>query len=525
MMILFGTKVSGTKRALGCWVTVLCWIGLSLGVFPAYGQTATALEARLTRGSYPEEVRTFYQQRAYAPAWIAEGRPDRQVPSAITLIAAAERHGLDAEAYHLSRVEALFKAASEGALSNSEAVLLDLLLTEAMMRYGRGLLQGRINPRSVHAGWSLPLREKDLVSLLEGGLREGRVAALWSGLSPTNPAYARLQQALVHYRGLAARGGWPLLPDGPALRLEDEGARVTVLREQLRILGDLPAHDTTGSDVFDARLDEAVQAFQQRHGLDVDGIVGRETQAALNVPVAARIRQIERTLERLRWLPDDLGPRYLLINIAGYNLWVIEEGRPVLTMRVIVGTPRTPTPVFSTRLTEVVLAPYWNVPASIARNEILPRVRRDPGYLARNHMRLLPGGRIRQDPGPANALGRLKFIITNPYGVGLHDTPDRHLFQESTCAFSHGCMRAQHPLDLAAYVLRDDTTWTREKMEATIERWKETRIPVADPLPVHVLYWTAWVDEEGPVQFRPDVYGHDARLEQLLQEAQAVTLR
>lgn len=293
------------------------------------------------------------------------------------------------------------------------------------------------------------------------------------------------------------------------------------LRERLRITGDLTTLGSDSLDHFDFTLDRAVRAFQRRHGLEADGVVGKETRAALNVPVEARIRQLVLNLERLRWLPEDLEPRYLFINIAGYSLQVVEGAAPVLAMRVIVGTPRTATPVFSTRLTEVVLAPYWHVPTSIAHSEILPHVRRDSSYLSRNHMEFLAGGRIRPAPGPTNPLGRVKFTITNPFGVGLHDTPARHLFAESACAFSHGCMRLEKPLDLAAYVLRGDSTWTRERMEAAIERWRETRIPVAEPIPVYVLYRTAWVDEEGIVQFRPDLYGHDARLDRALPSKQA----
>jgi murein L,D-transpeptidase YcbB/YkuD len=289
-----------------------------------------------------------------------------------------------------------------------------------------------------------------------------------------------------------------------------------LLRERLQVTRSFtPAHPDRG-DTFDEALEKAVRAFQAQNGLDEDGVVAEDTYAALNVPVEAVIQRIALNLERLRWLPGSLGVRHIRVNIAGYGLEVMEENQPMMAMRVIVGKPDTPTPVFSTELTEVILAPYWDIPESIARDEIRPLLRKDPGYLARNRIKRLPGGRLRQDPGPTNPLGRVKFTITNPFGVGFHNTPLRSLFEETVCAFSHGCMRIEKPIELAEYLLKGNSDWKRKRIEHVIHRSIETRIAVDDPLPFHVFYWTAWVDSDGTLQLRKDIYGHDRALEQAL---------
>ena len=331
----------------------------------------------------------------------------------------------------------------------------------------------------------------------------------------------RLEAAIIHYEELAASGGWRALPGGSNLRLGSRGPRIAVLRERLSITGDLMEDvmtaDSTdrGNDdpstryVFDEAVDRAVRRFQERHGLEVDGIVGPKTRAALNVPVKDRIRQLKINLKRLRAEPASFGSRFAVVNVPGFRLDVIEDGASVMSMKVIVGRPSTPTPLFETRIEEVILAPYWYVPASITRNELLPRERRDPGYMERNRIRQLPNGTYRQDPGPTNPLGKVKFTIPNPHGVVLHGTSEPWLFERAECAFSHGCMRIERPVDLAVYLL-EGTRWTREEIEREIATWKQRIIRVRDPLPVYVRYWTAWVGEDGTVHFRRDLYGHDA---------------
>ncbi|HZC01403.1 MAG TPA: L,D-transpeptidase family protein, partial [Gammaproteobacteria bacterium] len=281
----------------------------------------------------------------------------------------------------------------------------------------------------------------------------------------------------------------------------------------------------------------------QRHGLAADGVVGASTLAALNVPVGARIRQIELNMERWRWLPQDLGERYILVNIANFALDVVENGQSVLTMRVVAGKPTRRTPFFSAQMTYVVLSPHWYVPPTIAIQDKLPLIRRDPKYMARQNLKIFsdgPGGatrvdpraidwssvsarnfpyRLRQDPGPRNALGRVKFMFPNSYHVYLHDTPSRELFARAERAFSSGCIRLEKPIELAEYLLRDDPRWSRQSILSSIDRGREQVVHLPAPIPVHLFYWTTWMSDEGVVHFRKDIYERDHVLDGALQKA------
>jgi murein L,D-transpeptidase YcbB/YkuD len=343
--------------------------------------------------------------------------------------------------------------------------------------------------------------------------------------------YLRLCEALTHYRQVEARGGWVAVPDGPTLRLGSRGERVEALRRRLvqASIADVedvadvvdaasplpaapaPAGPPPPADLFDKPLAAAVQAFQERHGLDADGVAGPVTLRTLAEPASAHIHQIEINLERWRWLPRDLGERYVMVNIAGFGLEAVEDGRTVLEMKVIVGKPYTRTPLFSGLMTRVILNPSWYVPNSIISKEIAPRLGRDPGYLRRENFEVLPSrdGRLalRQRPGPNNSLGRIKFLFPNRFNVYLHDTPSRSLFNRTVRTFSHGCIRIEKPLDLAQWVLGPE--WSGEAIQAAVAAGRERTVAVLRPVQVHVVYWTAWVDAAGTLQIRTDVYGRD----------------
>jgi murein L,D-transpeptidase YcbB/YkuD len=294
--------------------------------------------------------------------------------------------------------------------------------------------------------------------------------------------------------------------------------------------------------VFDEDLDTGVRHFQRRHGLDVDGVVGPATLSALNASADERVRRIEVNMERWRWLPQDLGRRYVIVNIANFELDVVEAEQEVMTMRVIVGRDYRRTPVFSGKMTYIVLSPYWHVPPSLAVKDILPQVRSDPGYLSRKGFKVFQGWgadtkeidpgsvdwskvtgtnfnyRFRQDPGPVNALGRVKFMLPNKFDVYLHDTPSPDLFEKSARAFSSGCIRIEKPIELVEYVLRGDPKWNRDAVLAAIDRRVEQTVQLREPIPVHLLYWTAWVDAAGTVHFRDDIYSRDKLLAEALAE-------
>jgi murein L,D-transpeptidase YcbB/YkuD len=355
-------------------------------------------------------------------------------------------------------------------------------------------------------------------------------------LAPAHGLYRRLRTALAHYRHLAAQGGWDVSLAGPKLEAGDEGAPIVALRERLRLEGDLDPAVSSSSGTFDSVLTNAVQRFQRRHGLLDDGIVGPRTLAALNTSAAERVAQLRRAMERLRWMPRDLGPHYLLVNTAAFELTVVEHDRSVLGMRIIVGAPDQATPSFTGTLRSLLINPYWNVPIRIAYDTLLPRERQTPGYLAAHGFRLFDartgrwrepdaaalararledGGstlRLRQEPGPGNLMGRLAFVFPNPYDVFLHDTPDRALFEREVRACSEGCVRIDRAMALALHVLRRTPEWTEQRIREEIEALRHRVLTLPEPIPVYVVYLPTWVDAEGVAHFRPDHYRRESVL-------------
>ena len=464
------------------------------------------------------DLACFYDRRGFAPAWSAGGALRPGVDELLAALAAAADDGLRPEDYRLAALQR-FTAGVRGRPDPGGLADLDFLLTDAFLAFAGHLRNGKVNPREIYRDCALKPDPADLATVLEEAVEKGSVRATLAGLAPPHRSYRLLRDALGRYRRIAARGGPEPLAPGPNLRTGDQDERVAGLRTRLAEAaeadGDAGAADLAAgaaADLFDDALAEAVRRFQARHGLEEDGVVGPATLGELNQRAEDHVRQIELNLERWRWLPRDLGRRHVLVNIAGFHLAAVEEDRTVLEMRVIVGKPYTRTPMFSSEMKTVVLNPYWNVPESIARNEIRPKAAKDPSYLARGDYEVLSGGRIRQRPGPHNALGLIKFLFPNRFNVYLHDTPSRSLFSRTVRTFSHGCIRIEKPLDLAVWVLGPNPRWPREEIEAGIAKGGERQVPVPQPVWVHVAYWTAWVDEGGVLRLGRDVYGRDAEL-------------
>jgi L,D-transpeptidase YcbB len=506
---------------------------------------STARTAPAGAPASEQKLYRFYAARDFRLAWSAGD--DGLSPQAEALRRAlleAEADGLPASDYAVDAIERRWPA--EAAEDRAE---LDLLLTRAFLRYAADA-RGVVDPRGSDAGWQIEPPDGDDVASLEQALRSPDFAAALRAIESPHAEHARLRWALTHYRRIAAEGGWPTLPHGPALELGVRDERVPLLRARLTLSGDLRAPTAaaeataeaatvaggTGAldeGLFDTDLGQAVRRFQERHGLEPDGVVGPRTRAALNVTAAERADRILVNLERWRWMPRDLGRRHLLVNTAGFRLDYVEDGEPTLGMRVIVGKEGWGTPSFADRMTHIVLNPYWNVPPSIARGELLPKLREDPAAVAADGMRVFAGWdrdaaeldpltvdwaavppgrgfpyRLRQDPGPKNPLGRMKFMFPNEHSIYLHDTPNRSLFRRAFRAFSHGCIRVEEPVRLASALLG----WAPERIEAALAKGENAYVRLPEQVPVYLTYFTAWVEPDGTVQFRDDIYGRDANL-------------
>jgi L,D-transpeptidase YcbB len=454
----------------------------------------------------------FYAQRSYRPAWVSDSGPLPVAAALVGIIEAAGTEGLDPNDYPHGRIRALL---GRGHPPDTLA-RLDLLLSRAFLAYGSDLSLGRVDPAAVDSSWTAARRSVDVVAALDSG---GAVATL-ERLAPPQLPYAMLRRALLRYREIAALGGWPAVPAGPELAPGVRDPRVAVLRTRLVDEGYLGPGEGTG-DLDDAAVAGAVWQFQARHGLEPDGVVGPATLAALNVAVERRIHQIELNLERWRWLPRALGDRYVMVNSAAFVLEVVESEQQVMTMRAVVGRRDWPTPIVSGQITGLIFSPVWHIPRNIALKEVLPLFERDSTYLLRHGITISMDSstfalQLEQAPGKDNPLGGVKIIFGSRFNVGIHDTPARSLFQQRVRTFSHGCIRVEGAADLATYLLQDSVRWTADSVRARMARTTEQVVPLSRPIPVHLTYWTAWVDDDGTLQFRDDVYGWDGKLATLL---------
>ena len=446
----------------------------------------------------------FYERREFRPAWTAS-------ESRSALLAAVRdsaTDGLDPRDYHVAALDALVQ---HGHASPETDADFDMLATDAVIRLAYHLRFGKVHAADVQPEWR---SDRDVESVFGAPpaialqrLVDGDLAAGLDGLRPRHPIYAALRQALRTYREIESAGGWPFVAAGPTLKPGAADARLPSLAARLRLEGDLTATiDTVG--VYDSTLVAAVRRFQERHGLNADGAVGKGTLRALNTPVATRISQLRLSLERSRLLLHDLPARFVLVNIPAFRVYYVDDSGLRFASRVIVGKPFTQTPSFRAEMTYVVLNPSWTVPPGIMTRDVLPGMAQDPEYLQRKGFHSV-GGQIVQPPGPGNPLGRVKLMFPNPHLVYLHDTPQRELFASDRRTFSSGCIRAERALDLAALVL-DDSTWSRPQIDAAIATGRTRTVQLARSLPVLITYWTAAIAPgEARPRFYHDVYARD----------------
>jgi len=454
-------------------------------------------------------VSGFYTARGYQPAWTGPAGLNPSGESVMRALARADEDGLNPEDYVPSALARLAAQRTTESTAN-----LEVLLSLVVVRFARDVGWGITVPSEVDRANSYEVRPFDAGAVLGDVAAAPDPGEALRQYAPPSFVYGLVKRALADLRSRRAQRGWTQATDGPTLRKGDRGPRVAELRAILMERGDLPQGPK--DDAFDDTLIDGVKHFQDRHGLDADGIYGRKMMAELSVPLSTRIEQVRLGLERLRWLPRTSTGRRIAVNIADFKAYVFDDDRVTFETRAVVGKLFHATPMFAGRMTYIVVNPYWNVPVSIMRSELIPKAKTDPEYLERNHFEY-DGTSMRQRPGPWNSLGRFKFMFPNPHNIYLHDTPARTLFNESDRAFSHGCVRLEKPAELAELLLADQG-WTAQRIQSAVDTGRETVVNLEKPIPVYISYITAFLGPDGLMHYRRDVYGRDKKLIAALQQ-------
>ncbi len=471
---------------------------------------------------------TFYAQAQFAPAWTRPADVD-QLLAALRGVAADGLNPDDYAVDALSRGRALLTDPHATALQRAQ---FDLLATDACLAALTHLYRGKVDPASLDTHWNFDARQPVAgrgVQSVRDALAQGRIGELFAQARPQNALYARLRDALARWRQIAAHGDWEPIASGPTLEPDALDPRVPALRLRLQRIGYDVGVAADAAERYDPALQQALRQFQREQYLSDDGRVGANTWAALNVAPAARIDQLRVNLERARWLLHQLHGNFVMVDIAGYGVTYYKDAKPVWRARVQVGKPYRSTPVFKSQITYLTLNPTWTVPPTILKNDILPKVRKNPGYLAANRIRVLdsqgrelsPGSVnwanprgivLRQDAGPGNSLGRLVIRFPNDYAVYLHDTPHQELFANPQRATSSGCIRVERPRELAELLLDDPVRWNRAAIDSAIDTGKTQTVTLRQPVTLLLAYWTVDLREGGRIGFRPDVYRRDGPL-------------
>ena len=527
-------------RRLGMWIIVVGFL-FPLAIVEANAQAAADpslkrhVEALATTAGHrvgPYEIASksfierFYALRNFRPAWTNP----KSFKALSTAIADVASHGLLIRDFHPEALGLASPRSGDRQLTGSER---DIVLTDALIRLLYQLYYGKIDPKRFDANWNLERKAPagNTAELISAALDAGDFTKIFALATPDGPNYERLRAALRTYRAYVAGGGWPTIADGPVLKPGDQDPRLEVVRKRLRVTGEFGASSAGPPDLYDNALVESVGRFQAKHGLDVDGVIGPATIRAMNVPAKARVDQIRVSLERARWITRALKGKkdLVIVNAAGFYLLTMLDGKYVWWTDVITGKPYHKTPLFTDRIRYIDFNPTWTIPGGILRNEIIPKVRANPGYLAAKGYDLIgpdgtkvnpatvnwanPSGyRVVQPPGPKNALGLVKFMFPNKHHVYLHDTPSRQLFSKTGRAFSHGCVRVKDPMKFAEVLLGNRNGMSRAEIDRIVASKRLTRVNLKKPVPVAILYWTADPVWEGGIRFYEDVYKRDARV-------------
>ncbi len=478
------------------------------------------IESQQIQDSVANEFRNFYNGRNYQYAWFFPDGLAEQAHSFWNMQSDYISYSGDSSIYNV-----FLQKLMDAAVANNDSVNLndnqrlsaELSLTQQFFKYASNAYQGDKQLNTDDLQWFIPRKKINMVSFLDSLVyNKGKNVDEYE---PANKQYNLLKDYLVKYSKLEKQDEWTTITsDQKKFENGSRSPAIVKIKKRLTLTGDYKAADTT--TLFTDSLQMAVKNFQKRYGMKEDGVIGPGVLKELNQPIRFRIQQILINLERIRWAPEESKKDYLLVNIPSFKLYVYEDGKYNFDMNVVVGKAGHNTVVFSGNLKYVVFSPYWSVPSSIVKNEIMPGMRRNPNYLARRNMEIVSRGGgvpvIRQRPGAYNSLGKVKFLFPNNYNIYLHDTPSKGLFSEDSRAFSHGCIRLGEPARLAQFLLRGDTTWTDEKIQKAMNSGKEQYVTLKEPVQVFIGYFTAFVDREGQINFRNDVYGHDERMRKMM---------
>jgi L,D-transpeptidase YcbB len=463
--------------------------------------------------------------------WLKQQKLTTEAHEALEFIAGSVNHGLDPNDYHQDLLQQIHPASNK-----AESHLFDLMLSDGLLKLIRDISTGRLDPTIVDPEWTIPRTSFNAVTFLQAALSENQLKARLNSLVPESDDYRHLKVAIKRYQIYVDRGGWPNIPATPMLKPGDSHKNIPVIRHRLTIEGyPTIVEATLLRDIYDDNLVRAVKKFQRHHGIVVDGMIGPVTLQTMNVTASARLKQINIALERLRWMPDDLGRRYILVNLANFRLTAIEDDKVKLDMRVIIGKTKRPTPSFSSKITDIVQNPRWYVPNKLARQDLLPKQQNNPNYFSRANIRVfgtVDGKRTEldphsidwrsvseqyfpyslvQDPGEKNALGDLKFIMPNPWKIYLHDTPSKSLFYQNARNFSSGCIRVEDPYALANFSL-GGTKKIKPLVESSNVGYRTT---LEEPLSVYLIYATVWYDGN-EIIFSTDNYQRDQQMAKYL---------
>ena len=467
----------------------------------------------------------LYENNGFQRLWTNS----QNVEDLFKAIRTIDEDGLRPDDYNFTNIEKLQSQIDSGTPSDPALLAdFDMLLTDSLIRLGYHLIFGKVDPEDHHPHWNLAVEidDDEPVVAIQEILDAGNLAKEIEALRPQNIIYNQFKSALKKYRAIKTDGGWEPLPEGPTLKKGMKDNRILLLRKRLKITSDLEA-DASNSESFDDQLEQAVIRFQNRHHLTADGAVGKQTLAALNVPVEDRIDQIRINLERARWVLHAISGQFVIADIAGFEVFVYQDNEIVWTSRVQVGRPYRRTPVFKAEIKYLDLNPTWTIPPGILAKDILPAVKKDPNYLKNRNIKVIDRtgkavnqnkikwskytGRnfpyqLRQDPGPANAMGLIKIMFPNKHLVFIHDTPSKSLFERTDRTFSSGCIRTEKPFELAELLLDDPDKWNTESFKQAIDSGRTQTVMLPKPVPILLFYWTAAVEPDGTVRFKKDPY-------------------